>query len=412
MSETVFTVEATPIVYGRGAAREAGFHVSQLGVKRALVVTDPHVAGLGIAQQVRDALGESDIATDMFAEAQIEPNETSALQAIERAHEGGFDGVVGVGGGSSIDTAKIIALFATHGGELLDYVNKPIGKAIAPPGPLMPLAAIPTTSGTGSEASPNAIMDFPALGAKTAISHRYLRPRLGIVDPLFLQEMPGPVGASAGLDVVCHAIESYTARPFTSRDASAPAERPSYQGANPVADVWSARAIELGHQYLRRCVRDPDDLEARSQMMLAATTMGIGFGNAGVHVPHACAYPIASLKHAWTPAGYPTGHAFVPHGFSVAVTAPAAFRFTQQAGPARHEEAARLLTGGASDDLRAAMRALMEDVGAPTTLGELGYDNSDLDELASGALKQQRLLKMAPRSVTKTDLRRVLEESL
>ncbi len=370
------------------------------------------MASLGITQRVRESIGERDIATDVFAQARVEPNETSMLEAIAFARGRDYDGFVGVGGGSSIDTAKVCALFSTHGGELLDYVNKPIGEARPPPGPLLPVAAVPTTAGTGSEATSVAIIDFPRLGVKAGISHRYLRPRVGVVDPLLVRETPGAVMASCGLDVVCHAVESYTARHFSTRDSVGPDERPPYQGSNPIADMWSAKAIESGGRFLRRAVADEDDTEARGEMMLAATIAGIGFGNAGVHVPHACAYPIASLKHEWTPPGYPTEHAFVPHGLSVTVTAPAAFRFTQEASPARHGEAARLLSGGESDDLAGVMEALMADVGAPTSVRELGYDEADIPELVDGALKQERLLVMAPCKVGATDLEAVLRASL
>lgn len=412
MNETVFTVEATPIVYGPGAARETGFHLARLGVTKALIISDPYIAKLGITQQVRESIGERDVATDVFASARVEPDESSMLEAIAYARDGGYDGFVGVGGGSSLDTAKVAALFATHGGELLDYINKPIGQAKAPPGPLLPLVAVPTTAGTGSEATSVAIIDFPRLGVKTGISHRYMRPRVGIVDPLLLRETPSAVAASCGLDVVCHAVESFTARRFDTRESVSPDERPPYQGSNPVADMWSAKAIESGGRFLRRAVADPDDLEARGEMMLAATLAGIGFGNAGVHVPHACAYPIASLKHEWTPQGYPTDHAFIPHGFSVTVTAPASFQFTYEAAPERHREAARLLTNGESADLSGAVAELMRDVGAPLTLSELGYSEADIPTLVDGALKQQRLLVVAPRAPEADDLAAIMRASL
>jgi alcohol dehydrogenase class IV len=407
--ESVFTVEAAPIVFGEGAAAEAGFHVRRLGVSRALLVSDPHVHAIGITERVRAAIAELGIDTEVYARAAVEPNEDSVRDAIAAAREGGFDGFVGIGGGSSIDTAKIAALFATHGGELLDYVNKPIGAAKPPPGPLLPVVAVPTTAGTGSESTAVAIVDFPRLGVKTGIAHRYLRPRLGIVDPLLTHSLPAAVTASCGLDIVCHAAEAYTARPFDSRDRSAPDERPPYQGSNPVADVWCLRALETGGRHLRRAVADGSDAEARSALALAATMAGIGFGNAGVHVPHACAYPIASMRHAWTPAGYPDPHPFVPHGFSVAVTAPAGFAFTEEAAPERHREAARALGG---EDLAAEIARLLRDVDAPSTLGELGYGEDDVPALAAGALKQQRLLTVAPREVAIGDLERILRASL
>jgi hydroxyacid-oxoacid transhydrogenase len=410
VNETIFTLDATSIVYGPGAADETGFHLRRLGVSRALVVSDPHIVSLGITERVLDVVTAAGIDAVVFDGVHVEPNEESALEAIGFARDGGFDGFVGVGGGSSIDTAKIAALFATHPGELLDYVNKPIGGGKPPPGPLLPVAAVPTTSGTGSEATSVAIVDFPRLGVKTGISHRELRPRLGIVDPLLTASLPAAVTASAGLDVVCHAAESYTTRPYTSRPRSSPAERPPYQGANPISDVWSGRALELGGRYLRRAVGDPTDTEARGAMMLAATLAGIGFGSAGVHVPHACAYPIASLKHEWTPPGYPGAEAFVPHGFSVALTAPAAFRLTDDALPERHAEAARLL--GLDGSLADAMAELMADVGAPSSLRNIGYDDADLPALVDGALQQERLLVCAPRSVSRSDLERVFSESL
>jgi alcohol dehydrogenase class IV len=409
MNETVFTVEATPIVFGAGASSEAGFHLRRLGIRRAMLVSDPLVVELGITERVRAAIAELGIETEVYAGARVEPTEESALDAIAAGREGGFDGFVGVGGGSSIDTAKIASLVTTHGGELLDWVNRPIGEAKAPPGPLLPVVAVPTTAGTGSEATSVAILDFPRLGVKTGISHRHLRPRIGIVDPLLTLELPAAVTASCGLDVVCHAAESYTARPFASREKANPDERPPYQGANPVSDIWSARALESGGAYLRRAVADGSDLEARSAMMLSATMAGVGFGSAGVHIPHACAYPIASLKHVWTPAGYPTSHAFVPHGFSVTVTAPAAFRFTEPASPERHRQAARLLGG---EDLAETLAELMRDVGAPMTLGELGYTEDDVPALAEGAAKQQRLLVVAPREAGVAELEQILRASL
>lgn len=409
MREAVFTVEATPIVFGPGASEETGFHLGRLGVTRAMLVSDPHVRDLGITERVRASLGARGIDSEIFDRVRIEPNEESVVDAIEFASDGDFDGFVGIGGGSSIDTAKLSALFATHGGELLDYVNRPIGNAKPVPGPLLPLIAVPTTAGTGSEATTVAIIDFPRLGVKTGVSHRHLRPRIGIVDPLLTLDLPPSVTASAGIDVVCHAIESYTAIPFHERERTSPDDRPPYQGANPISDLWSTRAIEAGGKYLRRAVYDGQDLEARSEMMLAATTAGIGFGNAGVHLPHACAYPIASLKHVYTPEGYPEPSPFIPHGFSVAVTAPASLRFTREAAPERHQEAARLLGG---EDIAVEFGRLLRDIEAPTSLTEFGYGEEDIPELASGALKQERLLVVSPRQADRQDLEQILRESL
>jgi len=339
-------------------------------------------------------------------------------EAADVARDGRFDGFVGVGGGSSLDTAKVADLVATHPAPIIDYVNAPVGGGRKPPSPLMPLLAIPTTAGTGSEATTVAVLDIPEQRVKTGISHRYLRPQRGIVDPLLTLSLPPEVTSSCGLDVVCHAVESFTARPYDARPAPAsPDERPPYQGSNPIADLWSGYALGSGGRYLRRAVADGADLEARGAMMMAASLAGIGFGSAGVHIPHACAYPIAGLKHAYQPPGYPDDHPFVPHGHSVIVTAPAAFRFTFPSDPEKHRRAAELLAGrpiaaADEDTLPGVLVDLMRDVGAPRGLRALGYDEGDIPALVEGALKQQRLLVLAPRAASPDDLAAILRASL
>jgi alcohol dehydrogenase class IV len=328
------------------------------------------------------------------------------------------DGFVSVGGGSSIDTAKVANLITTHPAAVMDYVNPPVGEGRKPPSPLRPHLAIPTTSGTGSEATTVAVLDIPDQKVKSGISHRYLRPSQGIVDPELTRTLPPEVTSSTGLDVICHAAESYISRPYDQRPRpETPDDRPPYQGSNPVADVWSAKALEYGGRFLRRAVADGDDVEARGAMMLAASMAGVGFGSAGVHIPHACAYPIASLKHEYQPAGYPDDHPLVPHGHSVIVTAPAAFRFTYEAMPERHHEVAELLAGEPIEDpgpdtLPDVLRAIMRDVGAPSGVAELGYGEDDVPALVEGAMKQQRLLVVAPRDVDERDLTHILNASM
>ena len=418
--ETVFTVEATPITYGPGASDEAGWELRRLGVTRAMLLSDPGVIRAGITERIAARITAAGIACTVFDRVRVEPTLASMQEAADFAIAGGFDGFVGVGGGSSLDTAKVAALLATYPAPILDYVNPPIGGGRIPPGPLKPLLAIPTTAGTGSEATSVAVLDIPEQGVKTGISHRLLRPARGLVDPLLTRGLPSAVTASAGLDVICHAAESYTTRPYTARPAPAtPADRPPYQGANPVADIWAAQALAYGGTYLRRAVaaRDGEDIEARGAMMLGASLAGIGFGSAGVHIPHACAYPIASLKHIYQPVGYPNDHAFVPHGFSVIVTAPAAFRFTFSADPTRHRRVAELLAGTTlldadADTLPAVLVQLMRDIGAPSGLRALGYNADDIPALVAGALKQQRLLIGSPRPVDASDLAAIFRASM
>jgi hydroxyacid-oxoacid transhydrogenase len=414
--ETVFTLEATPIKFGPGAVADAGWELARLNVKRALLVTDPGVARLGIPDRVKESLETAGIEVVVYDRSRVEPTIDSLQQAADFALEAEVDGFVSVGGGSSIDTAKVADLITTHPAPVMDYVNPPIGEGRKPPKPLRPHLAIPTTSGTGAEATTVAVLDIPDRKVKTGISHRYLRPDQAIVDPELARTMPKEVVASSGLDVICHAAESFLARPYDRRDKpETPDDRPPYQGANPVADVWSQKALEYGGRFLRRAVADPDDIEARGTMMLAASMAGVGFGSAGVHIPHACAYPIAGLKHGYQPPGYPDDHPFIPHGHSVIVTAPAAFRFTYEADPERHHRVAELLTGErrtGPDALPDALTQLMRDVGAPLGIGALGYDEDDIEALVEGALQQQRLLVLAPREVGANDLAAILRASL
>jgi alcohol dehydrogenase class IV len=416
--ETVFTLEATPIKFGPGAAADAGWELARLEVRRALLVTDPGVAAAGHPDRVRESIEAAGIAVVVYDRARVEPTLDSLQEAADFALDAGVDGFVSVGGGSSIDTAKVADLITSHPAPVMDYVNPPIGGGRKPPRPLRPHLAIPTTGGTGAEATTVAVLDIPELKVKSGISHRYLRPDQGIVDPELLRSVPAEVVASTGLDVVCHAAESYLARPYDARPRpETPDDRPPYQGSNPVADVWSAKALEYGGRYLRRAVADPEDLEARGRMGLAAAMAGVGFGSAGVHIPHACAYPIAGLKHVYQPPGYPGDHPFVPHGHSVIVTAPAAFRFTYEAAPERHHRVAELLAGEPIENLGPhslpdVLRALMRDIGAPSGIAELGYGEDDVPALVEGALKQQRLLVIAPRDATGRDLADILNASM
>ena len=405
---SIVTFAAARVVFGAGSSDETGDHLRQLGVTRVLVVCDPFVTGSGLAARVEASLRSAGIEAVVYDDVRGEPNEDSVAAAADAAR-GGFDGVVGIGGGSALDTAKLCALFATHAGELLDYVNAPIGRGTPIPGPVLPLVALPTTSGTGSEVTTVAVVDFPRLGTKTGVSHQYLRPALAIVDPALTVSCPPGVTAAVGIDALLHALEAYTVVPYDARPHLPLAERPPYQGANPFSDPLCERAIELVGRNLRTAVADGTNVEARTAMALAATIAGMAFGGAGVHVPHALAYPIASLGHGWQPPGY-GGAALIPHGLAVAVTAPAAFRFIEDAAPERCATAARLLDGGS--DLAASLERLMEDVGAPTRLSEMGFAEEDLAALIPGALDQRRLLVGAPKEVGAAELESLLRASL
>ncbi|MFI7585969.1 hydroxyacid-oxoacid transhydrogenase [Spongisporangium articulatum] len=427
-TETVFTYGAPQLKFGAGAADEIGYDVGQFGATRVLVITDAGVLATGAPARVADSLRTYGMQVQVFSRVHVEPTDESIAEAVEHARDTGpWDAFVAVGGGSCIDTAKAVNLLTTCGGELLDYVNPPVGAGQAPDRPLKPLIAVPTTAGTGAESTTVCVLDVLALKVKTGISHARLRPVLAVVDPTLTHSLPAEVTAACGMDILCHALESYTARPFDARPRKKPAQRVPYCGSNPVADMWSERALGLLSSAFRRAVHHghedtPDARAARHDMMLAATFAGLGFGNAGVHVPHANAYPIAGrvadLPEAFHPAGYPAGHPMVPHGMSVCLTAPEAFRFTFDTDPDRHVRAATLLapTLEAPDDpaehLPLAVTHLMRDIGMPNGIGGVGFGEEDVDALVEGALKQQRLLDAAPRDVHAEDLAGIFRRSV
>ena len=422
-TETIFTWGAPPLVFGPGAVDGIGHDVARLGLRRVLVVTDPNVAATGLAERIGASLAASGVAHAVYDRVHCEPTDASlraaAAAAAELAGSGAWDGFVAVGGGSVIDTAKAVNLLLTSGGDLMDYVNQPIGAGRPPVHPPRPLVAVPTTAGTGSESTPVCVLDILGLRVKTGISHPSLRPVLAVVDPLVTITLPPEVTASAGMDIVCHALESYTARPYSAYPRRAPEARVAYNGSNPVSDVWAEKALALAARSFRRAVHAGDDPAARSEMMLAATFAGMGFGNAGVHIPHACGYSIAGLVRDYRPAGYAAHEPMVPHGQSVSLTAPAAFRFTFATDPDRHLHAAALLGAGHPaadgppvDRLPRTLIALMRDIGIPAGVAAVGYGESDLPALVSGALDQHRLLRISPREVTPDDMTALFRASL
>jgi len=418
--ETIFTWGAPPLKFGAGASDEIGFEMSGYGVRRVLVVTDHGVHALGAPERIADGLRRYGIEAEIFDGVHVEPTDDSMNKAAEYARaQGPWDGFVAVGGGSAIDTAKAVNLLTSHPGELMDYVNKPIGAAKVPPGGLKPLVAVPTTAGTGSESTAMCVMDILSMKVKTGISHWRLRPALAVVDPLLTMTLPPEVTAASGMDIVCHAVESYTARYYTSFDRKEPEERVTYCGSNPVSDLWCERAMGLLANSFRTAVREgADNVGARSDMMMAATFAGMGFGNAGVHIPHANGYPIAGMVRDYRPEGYPQDEPMVPHGQSVSLTAPEAFRFSFDSAPERHLRAAELLDPGAdrarepSEQLPSVLVALMRDVGIPNGIGGVGYSEDDVPDLVPGTMKQQRLLATCPRMPDEDDIAGILTRSV
>ncbi len=419
--ETAFEMAASSIRFGPGATREVGLDLADLGARRVMVLTDPVLRSLPPVATALESLDAAKIEFSLYDRVRVEPSDESFQDAIAFARTGGFDAFVAVGGGSTMDTAKAANLYATWPADFLDYVNPPIGKGLPVPGPLKPLIAIPTTAGTGSETTGVAIFDLVRIHAKTGIAHRRLKPTLGIIDPDNTRTQPPQVAASTGLDVLSHALESYTALPFRERPhPERPILRPAYQGSNPISDIWSLEALRLVHRYLLRAVEDPSDDEARSWMLLAASYAGVGFGNAGVHLPHGMSYPVSGMVRGFHQEGYPSDRPLIPHGVSVILNAPAVFRFTASACPERHLRAAEILGAGVSRAqpadagriLADRIIALMRRLKIPNGLRAVGYTAADIPALVHGTLPQHRVTKLSPRPATEEDLARMFEEAM
>ncbi|KAL5611774.1 hypothetical protein BROUX41_000651 [Berkeleyomyces rouxiae] len=428
--EYAFEMAASSIRFGDGATQEVGMDLKNLKATNVCVVTDATVDALFPMRQVRESLDREGIKYTVFNRVTIEPKDYSVSDAIDWARGFNADCYVAVGGGSVIDTAKLMNLYSVYSdAPLADFIAAPTGAGRPIDRPLRPLIAIPTTAGTGSETTGTAIFDLTAQRAKTGVAHRNLKPLLGICDPLNTRSMPAAVKASSGLDVLCHSLESWTAIPYTERSPrpANPLLRPAYQGANPISDVFSLHALRQTVKYLPRAVKDPEDREAQREMLLAATLAGVGFGNAGVHLCHGMSYPIASQNPGqYQHAGYQVSSPIIPHGVSVAVTAPAVFRFTGPSNPERHLQAAEAFgvdtstahKASAGEILGDAIRGFLDKLGdQPTGLGALGFSSGDIDGLVEGTLPQGRVLKLAPGLKLEGDeqteqLRRLFEDSM
>src|SRR5438067_2832659 len=424
--DTAFQLSTSNLRFGGGITREVGMDLEDMGLARTLLVIDPRLLDLPTGQVVLESLRAARREFEIFDRVAVEPTDRSFHEAIAVAKEGRFDSFVAVGGGSTIDTAKAANLYSTYPADFLDYVNAPIGRGKPVPGPLKPLIAIPTTAGTGSETTGVSIFDLVERKAKTGIAHRYLRPTLGIVDPDNTRTLPPTVAAATGLDVLSHALESYTAIPYSTRPRpERPLLRPAYQGANPISDIWALRALEIVAEFLPRAVADPGDDEARSQMLLASSIAGIGFGNAGVHLPHGMSYPVAGMVKNFRPAGYATDHSLIPHGMSVILHTPAVVRFTASASPARHLRAAAALgadvgravpanisPADAGQILADRVIHFMRLLNMPNGLSAVGYTEADIPALVAGTLPQHRVTKLSPRPAGEAELTQLFRESM
>jgi hydroxyacid-oxoacid transhydrogenase len=420
--DTAFEMAVSSVRFGVGVTHEVGMDLDEMGIKSALVVTDPTVSKLPPVRIATESLERNGIRLALYDRVRVEPTDESFRDAIQFALEHPFEAIVAVGGGSTIDTAKAVNLYTSYPpSDFLDYVNPPVGKGLPVPGPLKPLMAIPTTAGTGSETTGVAIFDLTRMHAKTGIANRRLKPTLGYLDPDNTRTMPPQVAASAGLDILSHAVESFTAMPFTGRPRpDRPALRPAYQGSNPISDVWAMQAMRMVAQYLTRAYDDPSDDEARAQMLLAASYAGVGFGNAGVHLPHGMSYPVSGNVRSYRAQGYSDDHPLVPHGVSVILNAPAVFRFTASANRVRHLQAAEALgadvshvrDADAGKVLADRITWFMQRLNVPNGLKAVGYSSSDIPALVEGTLPQHRVTLLSPRPAGPEQLAALFEDAM
>jgi len=423
-SDKAFTVGMPTFTFGAGCLAEAGEHARELGLARVALFTDAMLSRSAHVDAVLASLKAAGIGATVYDEVVVEPTTASFQAAARFAAEGSFDGYISVGGGSVMDTCKAANLYATHPADFMTYVNAPIGGGQRVPGALKPHIACPTTSGTGSETTGIAIFNLTEINAKTGIISRRLIPTVALIDPEVTATLPRSVVAASGFDCMSHALESLTARPWPRRlNPARGASRPVSQGANPFSDGLATEALKGVGKYLVRAVGDASDMEARTEMMYAAMLSGIAFNAAGCHLPHGLSYPVSGLARDFRLPGYPLGKTLVPHGMAVVLNNPSVWRYTASCCPERHVHGAACLgaevrdikPGSASEAgevLAGRVIEMMRAAGIPNGLSDLGFGDSDIDALALGAEPQWRVIRNAPKDVTRDDLRSLFSAAM
>jgi len=413
-SDKAFTVGMSTFTFGHGCLGEAGDQARELGLRRVALFTDAALRDSAHVAIVSSSLAAAGVDVVIYDAVVVEPTTASFKAAAKFATEGGSDGYVSVGGGSVMDTCKAANLYATYPAEFMTYVNAPIGAGQKVPGPVKPHIACPTTAGTGSETTGIAIFNLTEINAKTGIISRRLIPTVALIDPDVTRTLGKNVMAASGFDCMSHALESLTARAWPRRQNPARgASRPVSQGANPFSDALASEALKAVGKFLVRAVNDASDVEARTEMMYAATQAGIAFNAAGCHLPHGLSYAVSGLARDFHVPGYPEGKTLVPHGMAVVLNNPSVWRYTAPCAPERHIHAAAFLGGetrgatpeDAGEALAGRVIELMRAAGMPNGLAELGFGSEDIDALADGAEPQYRVIRNAPKEVSRDDLK-------
>ena len=389
---------AGQLTFGRGAVREVGRLAVRRGLRRVLIVTDPLLVRVGILEQVRQPLLDAGVAVDVFDGGEPEPSVDAALRAIGQARAFRPDAVLGLGGGSNMDLAKVAANVYTHGGTPHDYFGWD-----RVPGPVTPLICVPTTAGTGSEVSHAAVVTDTAAHLKVSTLSQHLRPALALVDPELTYSCPPKVTADSGIDALTHAIEAYIATDY-DRLPLAPGETSAYEGRFPLGECLAEKAIQLVGKHLVAAVREPKNAEARDGMALAATIAGIAFSNCAVAVVHALEYPLGGVLHCSHGAGNGLLLPFVME-FNLPKRKVEFGRIAQLLG----EDVSGLSVDDAARRAIVAVEKLKTAIGIPQRIRDLGGTREQLPAFAEKAFGIKRLMMMNPRQPTQADLLGILE---
>ena len=387
---------AGQVVFGSGVIADLGKLTQRHGFNKALVITDETLVHAGVAELAEASLAEAGIEVEVFAGGEPEPSIQVALDATNVARSFQPDAVVGVGGGSNMDLAKCVATLYIHGGSPSDYFG--YDKV---PGRVLPILCVPTTAGTGSEVSHSAVLTDLENEMKVSMLSDFLRPAIALVDPQLTLSCPPEVTADSGIDALVHAIEAYTAKDFDQME-----EPLGYQGRFPVTDAVAEKAIRLVGENLVTACKEPDNLEARENMALAATLGGIAFSNAGVALVHALEYPMGGALHC-------------SHGAGNGLLLPYVMRFNL---PVRKEAFGRIVSflGHEVDGLpvdeaaHAAIEAveyLRNEIGIPERIRDLGGREEQLPAFAEKAFALDRLKGANPREATRKDLEQILRNA-
>jgi alcohol dehydrogenase class IV len=381
-----FTFQTTPnVLFEAGASKKLPEIVATFGAKRVLLVTDKGVRKAGLTEAAEAALAAAGIAIDVYEDVVADPPSTVIEAAAKRARDLGTDLVLSIGGGSALDTAKLVAYLAKSD-EALDSIY---GVGLAK-GDRLPLILVPTTAGTGSEVTPISIVTTPTTEKKGVVAPRLL-PDWAVLDPELTLGLPSHVTAATGIDAMVHAIEA-----FTSKNKK-----------NPISDQLAKQALALLSANIRTACSDGRNLEARSGMLLGSMLAGMAFANAPVAAVHALAYPVGAIFH-------------VPHGLSNALVLMGVMRFNLSHAEPLYAELAPILDPAAADlpPAEAAARfvecldAICRDCKVPASLAEVGVARKDLERMATDAMKQTRLLVNNPREVTYDDAYAIYAEAL